>query len=295
MEIREQNGQMKIFYHPEGDIKLFEPISNNELRKFAIDILSYEYANNGVEIDMKSYNTDFSLPNITTKTNGYPKIDFIVVAKLTNENINIDWEIFQSIISKSEKDGSIPRLAIASFWCYRGMGEKAYRGGDFSVKFDFISLMDDNTTLNIENKLTHKELIWLFHKAWKELDHSIIEPYLQKQFHFSSAWIFDELPSRFEYMLYLRGKFETLKKHNIVPKVNIEFIEGKHVLIFDQNGELALFDINCEQGTITSGRLYAYENKTAANNGYTAMATEESSKKTSHNNNLWSKLKRLWN
>ena len=158
MEIRDENGQMKIIYHPEGDINKLEPIDKSDLRKFAIDILSTEYKNRGVEILSLNYDYNFSEPNIIKRSNGYPDVAYIVLATLTNESLDIDFSKFTNISTRLIENGIIPRVAVASFWCYRGFGEKAYKGGDYSVKYDFITLIEDNKELKNYENLNIEEL-----------------------------------------------------------------------------------------------------------------------------------------
>ncbi len=259
MEIRDDNGQMKIIYHPEGDINKFELIDNSELKKFAIDILSTEYKNRGIEILSINYNNNFSEPNIIKRSNGYPDVAYFVLATLTNEALDIDFSKFTNISTRLIEKGIIPRVAVASFWCYRGFGEKAYKGGDYSVKFDFITQIDDNNELNSSENLNIEELAQKFLLAWNDLDVSIISPYLSKNFLYSSSWVFDELPSRYEYLLYLEGKFNNLRDSNINPDVVINHINGKPALFFNQNGEIGVLELWEQNGLLVQGKMYPYK------------------------------------
>lgn len=51
-------------------------------------------------------------------------------------------------------------------------------------------------------------------EAYTNYDASVIEEYLTDDMHYASMWVFHEMTSKDEYLDYLRGKLETMKKPN---------------------------------------------------------------------------------
>ena len=126
----------------------------------------------------------------------------------------------------------------------------------YIVKFDYQSLLPFEENRILEKVNSQNELLLLFAQSWETLDASIIEPYLDKDFHYYSDWVFDELPCRREYIEYFKGKLETLKRHNLKPSFDIvQSSDGELAIIFDQNGEKALFTIKTFEGRINQAIL----------------------------------------
>ena len=69
--------------------------------------------------------------------------------------------------------------------------------------------------------------------AWNTLDISLIEKLLASDFHYSSFWVYNEMTSAREYLEYLKGKFETLKRSGSVVKA--EQIPGKDFIVLTQD------------------------------------------------------------
>ena len=61
-------------------------------------------------------------------------------------------------------------------------------------------------------------VIKAFEKAWQTLDASIVEPYLVSDFHYDSQWVLSAIESKEEYMNYLTGKFNAIRKGNAPVK-----------------------------------------------------------------------------
>lgn len=49
-------------------------------------------------------------------------------------------------------------------------------------------------------------------ETYTKCDASIIEPYLAEDMHYASMWVFHEMTSKQEYMDYLVGKLQTIKR-----------------------------------------------------------------------------------
>lgn len=83
-------------------------------------------------------------------------------------------------------------------------------------------------------------------EAYTNYDASVIEEYLADDMHYASMWVFHEMTSKDEYMNYLRGKLETMKKAG--SKFNFRIVDGsqheKGLMVDDQAGFVVDFDDN---------------------------------------------------
>lgn len=61
-------------------------------------------------------------------------------------------------------------------------------------------------------------------EAYQLYDASIIEDYLADDMHYASMWVFHEMASKEEYLNYLKGKLETMKRTN--KKMEFEIVKG---------------------------------------------------------------------
>jgi len=157
------------------------------------------------------------------------------------------------------------RLIFPSFWCFETNSNTNFISkGTFSVKYDFHSLIADDANKKhkkcfFQSELSEDDILNKFSSCWEKLDYKIIEPYLDRDFHYTSDWIFDELCGKSEYLIYLKGKLDTLKKNGAqvcCKPVLIEQLECKpeKALLFNQAGEMALFIIQVEGGFIKRAR-----------------------------------------
>jgi hypothetical protein len=73
-----------------------------------------------------------------------------------------------------------------------------------------------------------------FADAWNSLDISPIEHLLADDFHYSSFWVLEEMTTAAQYLTYLRGKFNTIRKTGSV--INAEQIPGKNFIVLMQDG-----------------------------------------------------------
>lgn len=69
-----------------------------------------------------------------------------------------------------------------------------------------------------------KEFLLKLAEAYQQYDASIIEPYLADDMHYASMWVFHEMTSKKEYMDYLVGKLQTMKKSG--TRIEFKLIPG---------------------------------------------------------------------
>ena len=94
-----------------------------------------------------------------------------------------------------------------------------------------------------------EEFLLKLAEAYTKYDASIIEPYLAEDMHYASMWVFQELTSKQEYMNYLVGKLQTMKRTN--KTFNFKIVAGRmhsKALLVDANAGFVV-DFN-EQGKV---------------------------------------------
>ena len=62
-------------------------------------------------------------------------------------------------------------------------------------------------------------------EAYQIYDASIIEDYLADDMHYASMWVFHEMTSKQEYIDYLTGKLQTLKKNGV--RMELQIVQGR--------------------------------------------------------------------
>ena len=161
-----------------------------------------------------------------------------------------------------EKRGILPVLVVGDLWCFDTNGQKNICGAAYAAKFETISLLRDKNN-PLPQVLSQKQLIEKVALCWQNLDGDIIEPYLDKDFHYTSDAVFYEMSSRREYMNYLRGKFERLKDGSNPIGVQIGRMDGTNdfALLLHQSAynQSLLVTIKVNEGRITSMRMSEYE------------------------------------
>ena len=69
-----------------------------------------------------------------------------------------------------------------------------------------------------------KEFLLKLAEAYQQYDASIIEPYLADDMHYASMWVFHEMTSKKEYLDYLVGKLQTMKRSG--TRIEFKLIHG---------------------------------------------------------------------
>ena len=158
--------------------------------------------------------------------------------------------------------GVLPVLIIGDLWCFDTNGERNICGGAYAAKFETISLLNEKNN-PLPELLSQKQLAEKVALCWKNLDVDIIEPFLDKDFHYTSDAVFYEMSSRQEYTNYLRGKFDTLRRGTNPIGVQIGRMNGTNdfAVLLHQGAynQSLLLTIQAKDGRITNMRMCEYE------------------------------------
>lgn len=110
----------------------------------------------------------------------------------------------------------------------------------------------------LTNPLSDNNLVYQVGEAWRTLNTDVLAPYLDKDLHYSSDFVFTEISSREEYLEYLTGKFNALSEeyrnnikvnYGINGEENINKIDGVFIKIGEEDS-VAFLEVACENGRI---------------------------------------------
>ena len=170
--------------------------------------------------------------------------------------------IDMNYVAKAIKDRDIiPVLVIGEVWCFDTNGKVNICGGQYATKYETISLLQEKNR-QLPMMLSQKQLVEKLALSWQQLDVSIIEPFFDKDFHYTSDTVFYEMSSRREYLSYIKTKFDRLKHSTNRIGIHIGKLEGTndfalllHQSAYNQN---LLLLVTAHKGRITSMRMCEY-------------------------------------
>ncbi len=258
MMTRISNGEPVVYTHQCSDERKGHEMTYDELHDFAISCLKKGYADCGILTfdihDPSPHAGDF------TFRRGESLINVKVVCRdgdLTPEQDASPAEK-QWLLDEYEQKGIFPRITYVYWFCFDAKdGKTALCGSDFCFKFLPMNWLPNETNIENQKYLSDLELARLYAHAWETLDCSSLIPYLDKDFHYGSEWVFDELPSRLEYLDYFKGKLETIKKpeSHITVEIGRNDATENFGLLMTQNGNNSTFlEITTNDGLIQSAR-----------------------------------------
>jgi hypothetical protein len=170
------------------------------------------------------------------------------------------------MVDEYRRTGAIPRVTFAKYFCIFNRKQQhdiPKRGGDFAFMYRSISLIPDEVNEPLEKILTAVELADLYSKAWTHHDPSFIEPFLDKDYHYTTDLVFDELPSRAEFLYYFRSKMKGFKEEGITfrTRVGRDKQNGEVAALIYTEHSITAIRLNTRDGRILSGYAMEYDNR----------------------------------
>ncbi len=191
-------------------------------------------------------------PDLIYRMAGDPNDTWFYVMPSKDDISLLDNEFIEKSVNKH---GILPVLIVGYLWCFDTKGQKNICGAKYSIRFEPISLLKDIND-PLPQMLSQKQLIERLALCWQKLDARIIEPYLDKNMHYTVDAVFYEMSSRYEFMNYLRGKFKTLQNGSNPIGVRIGRMEGtdEYALLLHQGAynQTLIVTIEVSNGRITS-------------------------------------------
>lgn len=114
------------------------------------------------------------------------------------------------------------KIISGSVFCLESQRPDYYiKGYHYVAQYESKAILPAQENLPLSQILTDKELAIVYTEAWKKLDTSRLVELLDKDFHYQSDVVFDDMSSREEYLDYLNGKFRTLRRTLSIQRVEL--------------------------------------------------------------------------
>lgn len=223
---------------------------------FTVKCLMDEYADCKVETQLLPKVSDFSADfRIVRKDRG---VNVLVVCR--DRNGKIPYIDFSWLIREYRQTGDFSRVTVADSWCIaEGIDDPSIPvcGGSFCFKYQSMGVNPDEKNGKLDRKYTAVELAAKYAQTWNSRDASIIAPYLDKDFHYGSDWVFDELPSRQEYLEYFEGKLRAIVRtdSNVQACVGRDSHTGDVAVLLEQGGRRSAMTLEAKDGRLTSAHM----------------------------------------
>lgn len=250
------NGMPVVHQHHCIVERLGKPMTAMEIHNFAVECLASEYRQTGARCIIRNK----KLPNeadLEFWSMGNTPINILVVPRNDSskslEGIDTGW-----MVGEYHRTGVIPRVTFA--YIETNDGEIPKCGEEYGFSYHSVSLIPNEVNEPIPEQLSPIQLAEKYAETWKQLDASIVRPYLDKDFHYKSDWVFDEMPCRYEYLNYFRPKLHTIKKTGsaINIKVGVNKVTGDVGLVMKQGSNNCILLLTTAKGRITSARMAEY-------------------------------------
>lgn len=280
-----KNSEPVVHKHNCAMARRGKEMTSEELHDFAVEVLMSEYAETGTA----TFRYDIAMAgraDFWFSDSLHQKVNVLVVYddELSESHPSVDstW-----MLDEYRQNGAIPRVTVASAWCFGDTnydGKPALCGGDFCFQFYPISLLPDKENAPLDKVFSPIELASKFAQTWNNLDASIVAPYLDKDFHYSSDWVYDELPSRAEYLRYFQAKLNTLKRRGskVYAEVARSLLTEEVAVLLRQGNITCILTLQTRDGRITAARMMDYDdvgyNVNTLQGGTDANITLENSK-----------------
>ena len=270
------DGEPVFHSHECSDDRRGEKMTSEELHNFAVQVLMDEYSDTNAEVvrydKTESNEADFYFinhgkrPNFSVGASGEKKVNVLVAIKEEADRdisgVDTSW-----LIDEYLRTGAIPRITLVYSWCFSedescvNNGKPAICGGTFCFKYYSFSPLPDEDNQPLERKLSDVELANKYAESWRQYDASIIAPYLDKDFHYASDWVFDELPSRKEYIDYFTAKLTSLEPNAIKIGIGRNHQTGDVAVIILQGKTLSALNLSINDGRIVAACMKEYDKK----------------------------------
>ena len=253
LSLVDKNGEPKVYTHKCSEDRKGHRMSLEELDLFAKDIFQEtvhtltseselqkgvipgaDFYQKGVGYDKDivvryydEHRQDYNYLNLTKRNNdnGQPVFPIIILVWLWNTSKQ-----------KDNNDEPNPNDRPA--------------GGDFFVKIFYRTLLpclDENRT-----DADSSTVIAAIMDSWKQLDCSLLEKYLAYNVQYTSSEVFEVISSKDEYLYFFAGKYETLRKHNLAPEVELyRNMKTNEPAIYLHNGDIkAVLEFDIRDGMV---------------------------------------------
>ena len=144
------------------------------------------------------------------------KAYYIVLPKCTDIG-KVDVSILPDYMRNS-----FIKIIYGSVFCLEEQAPELYKKGcHYASQYLSKAVSPAQSNPPLDKIYSDQELAQVYAAAWQSLDVSILKNVLDKDFHYSNDSIFDDMASRDEYLYYLEGKFNVLKRTGSIKRVQL--------------------------------------------------------------------------
>lgn len=205
-----RKGQPAVFQHYCANDEYGKPMGLGEQRLFLTSILKDCFEECGGNVTYLHHAPGRLYPDLR-ETEAFGKgsvtIDYLILpgkTQLSEHDQNLLTEMY---------DGTdiILKVMHGSLWCFETSGQELIMGGSFAAIFNPQTIFPVIENEPLDKILSQKELTEKVLQSWINLDASIMEPYFDKDMHYKSDWVFNEMSSSLEYSAYIEHKFDAIR------------------------------------------------------------------------------------
>jgi len=114
------------------------------------------------------------------------------------------------------------KLIQGSVFCLEKQQPDLYiKGCHYVAQYSSTALFPAQDNPRLQEIKSDFDLANMYVAAWRNLDADIIAPVLDKNFHYASDAVFDDMASRDEYLTYLRVKFDRIRENNTLKRIEL--------------------------------------------------------------------------
>ena len=253
LSLVDKNGEPKVYTHKCSEERRGQPMTIEELDCFAKDIISETV----LTMTSESVFQKGAVPGADFYQKGVGYDKDIVVRYYDDHRQDYT---FQNLPKRYNENGQPVFPIIIFVWLWnttklndnKGEANPNDRpvGGDYFVKIWYRTLLpclDENRT-----DADSSTVIAAIMDSWKHLDCSLLEKYLAYNVQYTSSEVFEVISSKDEYLYFFAGKFETLRKHNLAPEVELyRNMKTDEPAIYLHNGDMkAVLEFDIRDGMV---------------------------------------------
>ena len=246
-----ENGEPYVLHHHCAEDRTGKPMDSVEYQRFFIEAF-YECLGKASEKvamiqelppddeiiqTLSSLGKNGVLPDIVRyHTFGSDKKTFYAIY---SSPYSVSGNDFSKIIALCKSTDAYGKIIVGETYCMESHGGAAINGAAFVARFKSYPLCPSEVNPPINEISSQQQLVEKISQAWKSLDVSVIEPYLDARMHYGSDWVFHEMSSRAEYLHYLKGKFNAIKRteSEVKSQIDRDFSTDMYSVILTQDGD----------------------------------------------------------
>ncbi len=224
------NSEPYVFKHKCSNTERFEEMTRQEKKQFLIDNLLDIYKKCRMDAQAYPKPTVSFLSKLAGITNNIQYPDIVINNYHTNKGETAYYYVFPRGEEESidiervpeEMKSSWVKVISGSVFCLEQQRPDYYiKGYHYVAQYESTAILPSQENLPLTKSYSDKELAIIYTEAWKQLDTSRLIEILDKDFHYQSDIVFDDMSSRDEYLDYLNAKFRNIKKTPSIKRVEL--------------------------------------------------------------------------